>query len=64
MLLLRTVLAFALVLCGLVILVRMFAVAPAGPQWFNIIPGVVLGAAMIALGVHRLSLIARVRRML
>jgi hypothetical protein len=50
-----------MVLCGLVILVRMALVLPAGG--FAILPGVVLGAAMIALGVHRLSLIARVRGM-
>jgi hypothetical protein len=62
MLFFRTLLAVAMVLCGLVILVRMAQALPAGG--FAILPGVVLGLAMIALGVHRLSLIARVRRML
>jgi hypothetical protein len=62
MLFFRTLLAVAMVLCGLVILVRMAQALPAGG--FAILPGVVLGVAMIALGVHRLSLIARVRRML
>ncbi len=50
-----------MLLCGLVILVRMALALPAGG--FAILPGVVLGAAMIALGIHRLSLIARVRGM-
>jgi hypothetical protein len=62
MLFVRTLLAIALVLCGLVILARMALALPAGG--FAILPGVVLGAAMVALGVHRLSLIARVRGML
>jgi hypothetical protein len=59
MLFFRALLAVAMVLCGLVILVRMAQALPAGR--FAILPGVVLGLAMIALGVHRLSLIARVR---
>ncbi|MGA2760897.1 MAG: hypothetical protein ABSF08_11315 [Candidatus Cybelea sp.] len=62
MLFFRALLAVAMVVCGLVILVRMALVLPAGG--FAILPGVVLGGAMIALGVHRLSLIARVRGML
>jgi hypothetical protein len=45
-----------------VILVRMAAALPEGR--FAVLPGSVLGAAMIALGVHRLSLIARVRGMM
>jgi hypothetical protein len=60
-LLLRAVLAGAMILLGIVILVRMLAVVPVGG--FAIVPGVVLGIAMIALGVHRLKLIARVRGM-
>jgi hypothetical protein len=43
---------------GLVILARMLVVASAG---IAIVPGLVLGAAMIALGVHRLSMILRIR---
>jgi hypothetical protein len=62
MLFFRGLLAVAMVLCGLVILVRMAQALPAGR--FAILPGVVLGLAMIALGVHRLSLIARVRGMM
>ena len=50
-----------MILLGIVILVRMLAVVPAGG--FAVVPGVVLGVAMIALGVHRLKLIARVRGM-
>ncbi len=46
-------------LCGIVILARMFASARDGG--FAILPGVVLGAAMIALGAHRMSLILRAR---
>ena len=62
MLFFRALLAVAMVLCGLVILVRMAQALPAGR--FAILPGVVLGLAMIALGIHRLSLIARVRGMM
>ena len=61
MLFFRTLLAVAMVLCGLVILARMAQALPAGG--FAVLPGIVLGGAMIALGVHRLSLIARVRGM-
>jgi hypothetical protein len=59
---LRGLLAVAIILCGVVILVRMAEALPEGH--FAVVPGVVLGAAMIALGVHRLSLIARVRGMM
>jgi hypothetical protein len=58
MLVVRTVLAVAMVLFGLVILGRTLASWNAG---FAILPGIVLGVAMIALGVHRISLILRVR---
>ncbi|MGB8909974.1 MAG: hypothetical protein WCC84_14610 [Candidatus Cybelea sp.] len=61
MLLARGVLAIAMIACGAVILARMLASATAG---LTILPGVVLGGAMIALGVHRMLLIARVRRMM
>lgn len=61
MLFVRGVLAGAMILLGIVILVRMLAVVPAGG--FAVVPGVVLGVAMVALGVHRLKLIARVRGM-
>jgi hypothetical protein len=60
-LLARSVLAIAMIACGAVILARMLASASAG---LTILPGVVLGSAMIALGVHRMLLIARVRRMM
>jgi hypothetical protein len=59
MLLVRGMLAVAMVALGGVILTRMLALVPAGR--LTVIPGVVLGAAMIALGVHRLALIARAR---
>jgi hypothetical protein len=57
----RGVLAIAMVVCGIVILARMLESASAG---LAILPGVVLAGAMIALGVHRMFLIARVRRMM
>ena len=62
MLLARGVLAIAIMLCGAVILARMLAEVRAGG--FAILPGVVLGAAMVALGAHRLSLILRARGMM
>lgn len=58
MLLLRGALAVAMILCGIVILARMLASIGAG---LAIAPGILLAAAMIALGVHRLSLILRAR---
>jgi hypothetical protein len=60
MLLVRGALALAMIVCGVVILARMLESLGAG---FAILPGVVLGVAMIALGAHRLALILRVRRM-
>ena len=55
----RGALAVALMLCGGAIVVRMLEwIRPAG---FNILPGILLGAAMIALGAHRLTLILRAR---
>jgi hypothetical protein len=55
----RALLSLAIALCGVVILARMFGAWHDG-GW-RILPGVVLGAAMIALGAHRLSLIVRAR---
>jgi hypothetical protein len=60
MLLARGILSVVMILLGIVILVRMVESLRAG---FAIVPGVVLAFAMMALGFHRLSLIARVRRM-
>ena len=59
LLLLRTALAIAMVVCGAVILARMLLTLRAG---LAILPGVILAAAMIALGLHRLALIVRLRR--
>ncbi|MGB8966360.1 MAG: hypothetical protein WCB99_12025 [Candidatus Cybelea sp.] len=59
MLLMRAVLAVVTIACGIVILARMLALA--GTGGFAIVPGVVLGGAMIALGAHRISLILRAR---
>jgi hypothetical protein len=58
MLTLRFVLAILLIVMGSVIDARMLALGAR----LEILPGVALGLAMIALGVHRLGLIARVRR--
>jgi hypothetical protein len=58
MLVLRGLLAAGMIGCGIVVMARMVESFHAG---IAILPGLVLGAAMIALGVHRLSLIARVR---
>ncbi len=60
MLVLRGLLAVAMIVCGAIILARMLESLSAG---FAILPGVVLGGAMVALGVHRLFLILRVRGM-
>lgn len=59
MLVLRGVLAIAMILCGLAILARMMLTIAAG---FAVLPGIVLAAAMIALGAHRIALILRARR--
>ncbi len=58
MLVVRTILAVAMTVCGGVILVRVAALG----LHIESAPGLILGIAMIALGVHRLSLIAGVRR--
>jgi hypothetical protein len=58
-LLFRGALALAMVAVGGVILVRMLALAGSGG--FAVMPGAVLGGAMVALGVHRISLIVRLR---
>jgi hypothetical protein len=58
-LLMRAALAVVTIACGIVILTRMLALVDTGG--FAIVPGVVLGGAMIALGAHRISLILRAR---
>lgn len=58
MIALRTILSFAMVLAGATVVVRVAALGLHAQS----LPGLVLGAAMIALGAHRLSLIARARR--
>lgn len=54
----RAVLAAATAVLGAIVTVRMLAYGIR----IETLPGIVLGAAMIALGVHRLSLIVRSRR--
>jgi hypothetical protein len=60
MLYVRGFLAVGMIALGLVLTVRMLAMAPTGG--FAILPGLVLSGALIALGVHRGSLILRVMR--
>ncbi len=60
MLIVRAVLAVFMIALGLLILIEMLQSIHAG---LAIVPGVVLAAAMIALGTHRLRLILRARRM-
>ncbi|MGB8520946.1 MAG: hypothetical protein WCD38_12370 [Candidatus Tumulicola sp.] len=54
----RGVLAVAMTVVGAIVVVRVAALGFHAES----LPGFVLGLAMIALGVHRLSLIARTRR--
>ena len=54
----RAVLAFGMIACGVVVVVRVLGYG----LRIETLPGIVLGAAMVALGVHRMSLIARSRR--
>jgi hypothetical protein len=56
----RMVLSVATIVLGIIVIARMLAFWSGG---LAILPGLVLGAAMIALGVHRVMLILRVRRM-
>ena len=60
MLYVRMVLSVAMILLGIAVIARMLVFWSAG---LAILPGLVLGAAMIALGAHRVMLILRVRRM-
>ncbi|HYL26662.1 MAG TPA: hypothetical protein VEW74_02445 [Candidatus Nitrosotalea sp.] len=60
MLFVRMVLSVATILLGIIVVARMLVYWNSG---FAILPGLVLGAAMIALGAHRIMLILRVRRM-
>lgn len=57
MLIVRTLLSIAIALVGAVLIVRMLSQG----LHFAILPGIVLGFAMLALGLHRLSLILRMR---
>lgn len=54
----RAFLAGATTLAGVVVTVRTLAFGVR----IETLPGIVLGAAMVALGVHRLSLIVRARK--
>lgn len=54
----RAFLAGATAVLGTIVTVRMLAYGIR----IETLPGIVLGGAMIALGVHRLSLIVRARR--
>lgn len=54
----RTFLAGAMVVLGSIVAIRTLAFGVR----IETLPGIVLGGAMVALGVHRLSLIVRARR--
>ncbi|MBV8149774.1 MAG: hypothetical protein JO092_11820 [Candidatus Eremiobacteraeota bacterium] len=54
----RAAVAIGMIACGVVVVVRVLGYG----LRIETLPGIVLGAAMVALGVHRLSLIARSRR--
>ena len=56
----RGLLSALTIVLGVIILARMIPLAHGGG--FAILPGVVLGLAMIAYGVHKISLIVRLRR--
>lgn len=56
----RGALSTLTIVLGVIILVRMFPLAR--ESGFAIVPGVALGLALIAYGVHKISLILRVRR--
>ena len=57
MLYVRMLLSIAIAVVGAILIVRMFSQG----LRFEILPGLVLGLAMLALGAHRLSLILRAR---
>jgi hypothetical protein len=59
MLLFRGIMGAAYILFGAVVVARISALAP--QAGLRIVPGIVLGMAMIALGAHRLWLIKRTR---
>jgi len=54
----RAVLASAVLAFGIIVLVRVLAFGVRTET----LPGIVLAAAMVALGIYRLSQIARIRR--
>ncbi len=56
----RAALAVGFVVFGSIVAARLLMYAP--QAGFRIVPGIVLGLAMIALGVHRIALIVRLRR--
>jgi hypothetical protein len=56
----RGALSAIMVVLGIVVLVRMLPHVASGG--FATVPGLILGAALIALGVHKISLILRVGR--
>ena len=58
MLIVRMLLSIAIAVVGAILIVRMLS---QGIR-FEILPGLVLGLAMLALGLHRLSLIFHARR--
>jgi hypothetical protein len=56
----RGAMSAIMVILGIVVLVRMLPLVTTGG--FATVPGLILGAALVALGVHKISLILRIRR--
>ena len=56
----RGALSAIMIVLGIIILIRMLPLVSTGG--FATVPGLILGAALIALGVHKISLILRVGR--
>jgi uncharacterized membrane protein len=58
----KTVNGLLFVVLGIAIVYRVLQYSAHAGAWFELIPGLILGAAMFALGVHRTLLVVRARR--
>jgi hypothetical protein len=59
LLIVRTLFAVGFIVFGVIVFFRLVVFAP--QAGFRIVPGVVLALAMVALGVHRIVLVLRLR---
>jgi hypothetical protein len=57
----RAILSVGLIVLGAIIIARVFQAGYTSHSVVSLLPGVVLGVAMIALGIVRLSMIRRMR---